>query len=69
MILIEGGLGSYTLNLRGPTTKKVEKHCIMRVAVDPSLIKRVFLKILNQPRDNTDRKKKTPKATKITLMS
>jgi hypothetical protein len=26
MILIEGGLDSFTLNLGGPITKKVEKH-------------------------------------------
>jgi hypothetical protein len=27
MILIEGDLDSITLNIRDPTTKKIEKHC------------------------------------------
>jgi len=31
MILIEGGLDSFTLNLGGPKTKKVEKHCITTI--------------------------------------
>jgi len=33
MILIEGGLDSFTLNLGGPITKKVEKHCTRLLGV------------------------------------